>query len=131
MRDVRRLLDRGYEIIWREDDPERALRGLEPDFEWVVPRHPEGAVHRGPEATIRFFREWIESWEELQVDWQLHPAGPERVLAVLTMRGRGRESGVPVEMVAGQLWTFRDGVAVRMELYEDVEEGFRAAGLAP
>jgi ketosteroid isomerase-like protein len=129
MTDVRRLLDRGYEIIWRENDLERALGGLRPDFEWVVPRHPEGAVRRGPEATIAFFREWIEPWEDLHVDWELHPAGRERVLAVLTMRGRGRESGVSVEMVAGQLWTFQNGEPVRMVFYQDVEEGFRAAGL--
>jgi ketosteroid isomerase-like protein len=129
MTDVRRLLDRGYEIIWRENDLERALGGLRPDFEWVVPRHPEGAVRRGPEATIAFFREWIEPWEDLHVDWELHPAGRERVLAVLTMRGRGRESGASVEMVAGQLWTFQNGEPVRMVFYQDVEEGFRAAGL--
>jgi hypothetical protein len=60
------LLDRGYEIIWRENDPERALRTLDPDFEWIVPRHPEGEVSRGPQATIAFFRDWLEPWEELK-----------------------------------------------------------------
>jgi ketosteroid isomerase-like protein len=108
-RDPVALLDRGYEIIWRENDPERALRNLDPDFEWFVPRHPEGEVSRGPQATIAFFRDWLEPWEELQVNWDLHRVGPDRVLAVLTMRGRGRESGAPVEMQAGQLWTFRGG----------------------
>jgi ketosteroid isomerase-like protein len=124
-----RILDRGYRILWHENDPERALGNLEPDFEWVVPRHPEGAVRRGPEATIAFFREWIEPWEELDVEWELHPAGPDQALAVLTMRGRGRESGVPVEMRVGQLWTFSGRSVRRMVLYEDLEEARRAAGL--
>jgi ketosteroid isomerase-like protein len=128
-RDPVALLDRGYEIIWRENDPERALRNLDPEFEWIVPRHPEGEVRRGPEATIAFFRDWLEPWEELQVDWELHRAGPDQVLAVLTMRGRGRDSGAPVEMRAGQLWTFRGGRPTRMALYLDLEEARGAAGL--
>jgi ketosteroid isomerase-like protein len=123
------ILERGYELMWREDDPERALRGLSPDFEWIVPGHPEGELRRGPEATIAFFREWTEPWAELQVDWKLHPAGPDRVLAELTMRGRGRGSGAPVEMHVGQLWTFREGEARRMVLHPDFDEARRAAGL--
>jgi ketosteroid isomerase-like protein len=128
-RDLLRLLDRGYQIMWAEDDPERALRGLSPDFEWIVPEHPEGALRRGPEATIAFFREWVEPWAELVVDWKLHPAGPDQVLAELTMRGRGRVSGAPAEMHVAQLWTFHEGEARRMVLYNDVAEARRAAGL--
>ena len=72
----------------------------------------------------------IDSWDDLHVDWDLHPAGRDRVLAVLTMRGRGRASGAPVEMRAGQLWLFReDGAAVRMVLYYDLDEARQAAGL--
>jgi len=130
-RDMLRMLDRGYEILWRENDLERALGNLSPDFEWIVPGHPEGELRRGPEATIAFFREWTEPWEELHVDWKLEPAGPDRVLAELTMRGRGRGSGAPVEMHVGQLWTFREGVAASMVLYLDLDEARREAGLDP
>jgi ketosteroid isomerase-like protein len=45
------------------------------------------------------------------------------------MKGRGRESGAPVEMRVGQLWTFREGRAVRMVMYYDVDEARRDAGL--
>ena len=130
MSEMMRMLQRGYELMWREDRVEDALVGLEPDFEWVVPGHPEGDVRHGPEATIAFFRDWIEPWAELQVDWELLPAEPDRVLAVLDMSGRGRESGAPVEMRVGQLWTFRDGRFVRMVLYYDLDEARRDAGLA-
>jgi ketosteroid isomerase-like protein len=130
MSETLRILQRGYEMIWREDRLEDALIGLDPEFEWVVPGHPEGDVRHGAEATIAFFRDWIEPWDELHVDWDLHPADPDRVLAILTMNGRGRESGAPVDMRVGQLWTFRDGRAVRMVLYYDVDEARREAGLA-
>jgi ketosteroid isomerase-like protein len=129
MKDLLRILQRGYELMWREDRLEDALVGLDADFEWVVPSHPEGDVRRGPEATIAFFRDWIEPWDELHVDWELLPAEPDRVLAILDMRGRGRESGAPVEMRVGQLWTFREGRAASMRLYTDLDEALRDVGL--
>jgi ketosteroid isomerase-like protein len=129
MSHITRLLDRGYTMIWREDRLEDALRGLEDDFEWVVPDHPEGAVRHGADSVIEFFREWVEPWEDLDLDWEIHEAGPERALAVIDMRGRGRVSGAPAQMRFGQIWSFRDGRAVRMEMYSDVDEARRAAGL--
>jgi ketosteroid isomerase-like protein len=128
-RDPVEILDRGYELIWRHDDAEAAFRGVTPDFEWIVPGHPEGDVRRGAEGAIQFFREWVEPWEEFHVDWELHRAAPDRVLAVVAMRGRGRESGAPIEVRVGQLWTFRGGRAARMVMYSDLQKAFEAAGL--
>jgi hypothetical protein len=45
------------------------------------------------------------------------------------MRGSGRDSGVPTEMRLAQLWSFRDGRAVRMVMYNDQQEALAAAGL--
>jgi ketosteroid isomerase-like protein len=56
---------------------------------------------------------------------------PDRGLATIDMRGRGHGSGVPAEMRFFQLWTFRDGRAVRMELYWDLDEARRAAERDP
>jgi ketosteroid isomerase-like protein len=123
------ILHRGYELIWRERDPEASFRGVAPDFEWVVPGHPEGELHHGADGAVRFFHEWTEPWEDLHVDWELHRAGPDRVLAVISMQGRGRESGVPVDMRVAQLWTFREGRAARMVMYPDIQKAFEAAGL--
>ena len=55
---------------------------------------------------------------------------PTAALATIDMRGRGRSSGAPAEMRFVQLWTFRDGRAVRMEMFSDIDEARRAAGLA-
>jgi ketosteroid isomerase-like protein len=124
------MLQRGYELIWREGRPEDALAGLAPDFEWIVPGHPEGTVRQGPDSVIAFFRDWVEPFEDLQIDWELHDLGDERTLALVDMRGRGRASSVPVQMRFGQIWTFRDDHFVRMEMYHDAEEARRVAGLA-
>ena len=47
MSEALRILERGYEMLWREDRVEEALIGLDPEFEWVVPNHPEGDVRHG------------------------------------------------------------------------------------
>ena len=130
MSDLTRLLDRGYAMIWRQGRMEDALRGLDDDFEWVVPNHPEGALRHGPEGAIEFFREWVEPWEDLDIDWQIEPAGCDAALAIIEMRGRGRGSGVPAEMRFFQLWTLRDGRLVRMEMFTDLDDARRAAVLA-
>jgi len=129
MSDITRILDRGYTLIWREGRMEDALRGLDDDFEWVVPNHPEGAVRHGADSVIEFFREWTEPWEDFELDWEIEEAGPDKALAIIDMRGRGRVSGVPAEMGFFQLWTFRDGRAVRMEMFTDIDEARRAAGV--
>jgi ketosteroid isomerase-like protein len=127
MSDVLHLLDRMYALVWREDDLDAAFAGVPDDFEWVVPGHPDGDVHRGRAAITAFFRDWIDQWEETDSDWQLEQTAPGTVLAITTTRGRGRASGAPVDLTFAQVWTFRDGGPVRMVLYTDIDKGRRAA----
>jgi ketosteroid isomerase-like protein len=122
------MLRRGYDLVWREGQIERALEDLPPDFEWVVPDHPDRELSRGPDEVIAFFRDWIASWDELDVSYELREADAGRVLAVITMRGTGRGSGARTEMRMAQLWSFEGGRARRMVAYNDVEEGRAAAG---
>ena len=43
--------------------------------------------------------------------------------------GTGKESGIAVEARIAHLFTFKDGLVVRVESYEDRDEALRAAGL--
>ena len=121
-------LDRMSACVWRERDMDTAFAELPDDFEWVVPGHPDGAVRQGPDAVAEFFRDWIEQWEDPDTDWTLQATRPDTVLALVTTRGRGRASGVPVELEFAQVWTFRNGEPARMVLYADADKGRRAAG---
>jgi ketosteroid isomerase-like protein len=136
MSEMLRILQRGYELIWREDRIEHALRGLGEDFEWVVPDHPDGARRQGPDAAIEFFHDWRGQFEDLKVDWELQDIGASRALALTSTTGRGRISGAPAEMRFAQLWTFRDGRFVRMVMADtpllaivrDGSERYRCGG---
>jgi ketosteroid isomerase-like protein len=120
-------LERMYAQVWRERDLVAAFADLPDDFEWVMPGHPDGALRLGPHAVNDFFLDWIDQWEEPESDWELEQTAPDTVLALVTTRGRGRVSGVPVESHFAQMWTFRDGIPVRMVLYTDADKGRRAA----
>jgi ketosteroid isomerase-like protein len=52
----------------------------------------------------------------------------DKVVVVVFQRGVGRTSGVPVERRVGQMWTVRDGRAVRWQIFKDREEALAAAG---
>jgi ketosteroid isomerase-like protein len=103
-----------------------------PDLVWDVSRlgWPEQQIYTGVEEAMRFNAEWAEMWD----DWALEPedfidAG-ERVVAIVNQRGRSKATGIPVEMRVAQVWTFRDGQAIRMEMYASVEEALEAVGLS-
>ena len=128
MSDAIELLERLYARAWREHDLEAALGDLPRDFEWIVPGFPGDEAARGPEATLEFFRDWIEQWDDLRVDWKFEAVSPDTVLAFVDMLGTGRTSGVPVELHFAQVWSFREGVPVRMDYYAEDEEARRAAG---
>ena len=118
----------GYDALWRDRDLDAAVRGLGPDFEWIVPGHPEGDVRRGEDAVKEFFREWLEPWEEYDITYDLTPVAPDRVLVVCNMRGRGRQSHAEVQMHFAQLWTFEGGRPARMVFYQDPAQAKAAAG---
>jgi SnoaL-like domain len=99
-------LERLYTRVWREHDLEGALADLPEDFQWIVPGFPGEEHATGPADTIQFFRDWIDQWAELHVDWRLEQSAPETVLATVDMRGTGRASGVSVELRFAQIWTF-------------------------
>jgi ketosteroid isomerase-like protein len=48
---------------------------------------------------------------------------------VVAQRAIAKHGGPEVEMRIAQVWTFRDGLIARMEMYVDRAEALRAAGL--
>jgi ketosteroid isomerase-like protein len=103
-----------------------------PDLVWDVSElgWPDQQIYRGPAGAMQFNAEWADAWD----DWEMEPedyidAG-ERVVVILTQRGRSKGTGIPVEMRFAQVWTLRDGQGIRMQLYANVDEALAAVGLS-
>ena len=103
------------------------------DFVWDMSTFrgwPEQQTYDGREGARQFIADWSGAWEEWELDLEeLVDAGDDRVLAIVSQRGRSKSSGLVVEMHFAQLWTMRDGKQVRMQMYADPDEGRRAIGL--
>ena len=104
-----------------------------PDFVWDMSMFhgwPEQQIYEDLEEARRFIREWSEPFDDWQIEVEaVHDVGDDRVLVIVRQRGRSRSTGLPVDMVLGQLFTLRDGKQTRMQMYSDPAEALRAVGL--
>ena len=82
---------------------------------------------RGIEQFVAVMGGWLSAWERpLTLEAEELIGSGDRILALVRWRGRGKGSGIDVEAPGGHLWTFRDGLVVRLEVYRDRDEA-RAA----
>jgi ketosteroid isomerase-like protein len=126
-------LESVYEAI-NQADIEGILRVQSEDVEWHgPPAFPDLAgPHRGHEGVRAYAANVADAWQEFTVRAERFFDLGERVLVLTRERGRGRSSGIEVQsQPTAHLWTLRDGVVVRFEVFWEREEGLRAAGVKP
>jgi ketosteroid isomerase-like protein len=110
---------------------EEMLEFLDPGIEWDesdLPARRPGVYH-GHEGIISLLEENATLWENICIAIDDIAEGDDRVIAFIRAKGRGRNTGIDVELASAQVWTIRDGKAVHVRLYLDREEALQAAGL--
>jgi ketosteroid isomerase-like protein len=86
--------------------------------------------YHGHDGLRVFYREWNDAWESVESEVEELIDAGERVITVETTRGRGRESGVAVELHHCAIWTIRTGKIARVEWLDATrEDTVQAAGL--
>ena len=121
---VRRATD-----AYNRHDFEEASRWMDPELEWDMSRVevPDPGVYRGFDGLATFVKLWEESWEALELAPEEFIEAGEQAVSVVRQFGRGRLSGAEVEQRFAQLWSFRNGKIVRMEMYPDRQAALAAA----
>ena len=117
---------------WNRDDFAVAEELFHPDIEW----HTSGVfpgfkpVYRGIEGVREFWGTMKDAWEHMtiRVERTLDEDDGNVVVAV-RFEAKGKQSGVPVELVFANLWQLRDGLVVRFASYPSFEMALEAAGL--
>ncbi len=72
---------------------------------------------------------WLSAWElPLRIEADQFIESGDRILALVRWKGRGKGSGVEMEASGAHLWTFRDGLVVRFDVYRDRDEARTALG---
>jgi ketosteroid isomerase-like protein len=129
------LAREGYEVLNRGEIDRFLAEFVDPDYEFhtgvEVPSIP--SVVRGRDGLRVWFEQWYqEPWEgQLQMNVErIEELDDDRVLALLTLRAKGRGSGIPVGTEYAHISTFRDGLCTRVDGFPSWKQALRAAGLS-
>lgn len=108
-----------------------AVQDFDPAVEWILPDLQEADSCCGPEEIIRFWEGLDETFDELRLLPQETVDAGDHVAVRLRHKVRGKGSGIELDReLYHQVTSFRGGVMVRIEYFEDWAQARRAAGLA-
>jgi uncharacterized protein len=104
--------------------------GAHVDLVWDVSHlgWPDQQIYQGPEGAKQFLAEWSDAWDDWKLEVEDYVDAGEHVVTIITQRGRSKATGIPVEMSFAQVWTFRDGQAIRMQMYANPDEALETVG---
>jgi ketosteroid isomerase-like protein len=124
------VLRRGFEAI-NGGDIDRILEFIHPEFEAEIPPElsAEPDTYRGHEGIRRYFQTFEDAMDEIHFEPERFWDAEDRVVAVVRVSAKGRETGIAVEQLTAQLWTIRDGKAAGVRAYASLAEALDAAGL--
>ncbi len=103
---------------------------LADDAEWV---NPHDAVEPGTRSGAAGFNNAIRSvfatWDDVHFDIERTIENGDAVIALGALCGEMHAAGMEVASPHGEIWTFRDGLVVRMQWFNSHAETLDAAGV--
>ncbi len=114
---------------FRRGDAEGVLDFMSPDVEIFLPAAlPNSGTYRGHEGYQAWQADWLEAWDDFSIEVaRLQPVGERHVVALMRQTGRGRGSGIPVDMKIAYVVEVSDGRAAAFHLYPTEEEAVSVA----
>jgi ketosteroid isomerase-like protein len=124
------LLREGFAAL-SSGDEQRILAFAHPEFETVVPPEfsAEPDTYRGHEGIRRYFKLFDDDMEDVRFEAERMWEAGDSVVAVVRLTARGKQTGIAVEQRSAQVWTIRDGRALRAQTFPELAEAFAAAGI--
>jgi ketosteroid isomerase-like protein len=118
----------GVEAFGRRDFDALLALTVE-DFEVYLPQNlPNSGSYVGHDGFRTWIDQWLEAWDDFEVEIvDARPVGARHVIAHVRQSGRGKGSGIPVQMEVAYLWEVREGRFAAMQLYTSRDEALRAA----
>ena len=121
------MFRRGVEAV-NAADVDAALEVVHPEIEFLPARSAVQGAYRGHDGIRRFFEDNKENFELFRGTYpELRHVAPDRMVALGTVRVRGKASGVEAEVPSAILIDFREGQIVR---FEDLGDEWTAMTMA-
>jgi ketosteroid isomerase-like protein len=123
---VRRLIE-----AWDRGDPLTALDSIHPEVEATTTLGTDtDGTYRGHAGLAEMLGTFWAEFEGPRIEIEeAIPAGSDVVLGV-RFYGRGRRSGVEIDMPAWHVWSLREGKAVRWRVLRTKQEALAVLGLS-
>jgi ketosteroid isomerase-like protein len=103
---------------------------LAEDAEWVNPHDAiEPGTRRGAGCFNAAITAVFDTWDDVRFDTERLIDSGEDIVVLGRLCGRVDGAGMEIGSPHGQIWTFRDGRAVRMRWFNSHQETLEAAGL--
>ena len=113
--------------MWSSGELQRVGEYLDDEIEWFEPPETIGRnVVTGPDGALGALANWAEQFDSLRVETTDLREERDRVLHGLKQFARARGSTVEIEGDLFMVWWFRGGKAVRMEMYNTLEQAEEA-----
>jgi ketosteroid isomerase-like protein len=123
---ARRVLEarerEGLEALFALYDPEIVWDQHAGPFELV-------GVYHGHDGVREFWRQWLESFATHHAHPETFIEAGDKVVVGMRIVGRGKTSGIEVEMPRWTVMTIRNALVTRIEVFERKAEALEAAGL--
>jgi ketosteroid isomerase-like protein len=117
---------------FERDDMDGVLSLCDPEIEITqaadllgAPQHQHG--HAG---MLEAFAVWPEQWDDYRIEVISMTDLGDQVMVNQMSRGRGKDTGVAVEMLFTFLFLVRDGKITEWRIFTREDEALKAAGLA-
>ena len=129
-RDNAELVRRAMEAF--QESQQLLTEAYAPDWVWCMGTF-EGWLGRpefiGADEFYEFMADWLGPYDEWTAGFDsIEGAAENRVVGVLSQQGRLRDSDARVDMHYGLVWTLKDGLIERVDVYGTPEEAIEAAG---
>ena len=108
-----------------------ALALLHADVRFDATVRPDGKVWHGPEGARRAMTEWVQEWDEYELQTErVLQASKGRVAVLFHERGRARGSGLPIAQAGVTVFTLRGGLIAEIRPRLDRERTLAELGLS-
>jgi ketosteroid isomerase-like protein len=97
--------------------------------EAVVSGYPEKGEWHGHEGLLQFGVGQTEAFQQMWIEPEEFIDAGDSVVIPLRLGGKARHTGIEIGFSVVHVVTFRDGKAVRIDLYAETTEALAAVGL--
>jgi len=120
-------LRRSYDAF-NARDLEAWMGAFDPEITWQAAREdPDASLHVGRDGIRKYAEQWIEAWDDLRAEPLEIIEKGGCIVVWVRLTGRGRTSGLPLDMEQAQVMTLRDGMVLSVHEYFDRAEALQAA----